>query len=174
MARSRSPTPCASPVTSMRAANRASPARATPATRVAPRPRAPTRTSRAPPEQAFGRGGPNFPRPTLLGSSQGLPTNVVTLVAGIYSGFPSLNSNDCWFLSGGVYDFQAGLADRAELVSNELKPPDEPRVSNTTVRAASQFWDTNGVNCSGAFQVTITNGSPEIQAGTWSFVITSI
>jgi len=117
---------------------------------------------------------PNFPRPTMLGSSQGLPTNVVTLVAGIYSGFPFLNSNDCWFLSGGVYDFQAGLANWADLVSNELKPPDEPQASNNTVRAASQFWDTNGVNCSGAFQVTITNGSPEIQAGTWSFVITSI
>src|ERR1700674_5807005 len=117
---------------------------------------------------------PNFPPPTMLGSSQGLPTNVVTLVAGIYSGFPFLNSNDCWFLSGGVYDFQAGLVNWADLVSNELKPPDEPQASNNTVRAANQFWDTNGVNCSGAFQVSIPNGSPEIQAGTWSFVITSI
>jgi Flp pilus assembly protein TadG len=117
---------------------------------------------------------PNFPRPTMLGSSQGLPNNVVTLVAGIYPGYVFLNSNDCWFLSGGVYDFQAGFTNWADLVSNELKPPDEPQASNNTVRAANQFWDTNGVNCSGAFQVSITNGSPEIQRGTWSFVITSI
>jgi Flp pilus assembly protein TadG len=117
---------------------------------------------------------PNFPRPTMLGSSQGLPTNVVALAAGIYPGFPFLNSNDCWFLSGGVYDFQAGIVNWADFVSNELKPPDEPQASNNTVRAANQFWDTNGVNCSGAFQLSITSGSTEIPRGTWSFVVTTI
>jgi Flp pilus assembly protein TadG len=117
---------------------------------------------------------PNFPRPTMIGSSRGLPTNIVTLVAGIYSGFPFLNSHDCWFLSGGVYDFQAGLVNWADFVSNELKPPDEPLATNNTVRAANQFWDTNGVRCSGTFRVAVVSGSADIPRGTWSFVITSI
>lgn len=116
---------------------------------------------------------PNFPPPTMLGGSQGLPGANVVLPAGIYTGVPLFNSGRCWFLSGGVYDFQAGLMNSGDFVSNELKPPDEANASDNTRRAANQFWDTNGVNCSGAFQVSKVIGPEDIQTGKWSFVLTS-
>jgi hypothetical protein len=117
---------------------------------------------------------PNFPRPTMIGGSQGLPNTNVVLSAGVYAAQVSLNSRRCWFLSGGVYQFPAGLVNSGDLVSNELKPPDEPNAFNNTQRAANQFWDTNGVHCAGAFQVTKVTGPRDIPTGMWAFVITSM
>jgi Flp pilus assembly protein TadG len=117
---------------------------------------------------------PNFPPPTMIGGSQGLPNSNVLLSPGVYSALPFLNSTHCWFLSGGVYEFQSGLLNWGDFVSNELKPPDEPNVSDNTQRAASQFWNTNGVNCSGAFEVSKVSGPRSIQTGMWSFVLTSM
>jgi len=123
--------------------------------------------------EGFRLADPNFPPPSLSGPSQGLPTDVVALQAGIFSALPILNGTHCWFLGGGVYDFQAGLSNLGDFVSNELKPPDEPNAFDNTVRATPQFWDTNGIHCSGAFQVTKSTGPKDIQTGIWSFVITS-
>lgn len=117
---------------------------------------------------------PNFPRPTMIGGSQGLPNANVVLQPGVYSALPFLNGTHCWFLSGGVYEFQSGLVNWGDFMSNELKPPDEPDVSDNTERAATQFWNTNGVNCAGAFQVNKTSGPRSIPTGKWSFVITSM
>ncbi len=117
---------------------------------------------------------PSYPAPTMLGGGQGLPNSNVVLLSGVYSALPFLNGAHCWFLSGGVYDFQAGLTNVGDFVSNELKPPDEPSASNNTVRAANQFWDTNGVHCAGSFEVSKVSGPRDIPTGIWSFVVTSV
>ena len=116
---------------------------------------------------------PNFPPPNVTGGSQGLPGANVVIQPGIYSGFAALNGRHCWFLSGGIYELLGGATNSGDFVSNELKPPDEPNAYNNT-HLATQFWNTNGVNCAGAFQVTKVSGPRDIQTGTWSFVITSL
>jgi len=117
---------------------------------------------------------PNYPAPSVLGGSVTFSGGSVVVPAGIYSSLASLNSNRCWFLSGGVYTFLAGAINASDFVSNELKPPDEPDASNNTLRAADQFWSSGGVTCSGALQVTKQTGPRDIQFGTWSFVVTSM
>ena len=117
---------------------------------------------------------PNFPAPSLLGGSQGLPSSNVVVLPGIYSALPVLNGNKCWFLAGGVYTFQAGAINTGDFVSNELKPVDEPDAANNQVRAINQFWRSAGVQCDGAFQVTKQTGPRDLPFGQWSFVITSM
>jgi Flp pilus assembly protein TadG len=92
---------------------------------------------------------PNFPAPSVVGGSHGAPSGTVILLPGTYAALPGFNSSDCWFLSAGVYDWAAGFTNSGDFVSNELKPPDEPEDSDNTERAVHQFWDTNGVSCSG-------------------------
>jgi len=116
---------------------------------------------------------PGYPPPTVVGGAQGAPSATVVLFAGIYAAIPNFGGGHCWFLSGGVYDWQAGFSNSNDFVSNELKPPDEPSVGNNTVRATPQFWSTNGVQCDGAFQVTKVTGPRDIPIGMWSFVVTS-
>jgi len=96
------------------------------------------------------------------------------VLPGIYSALPVFNGNHCWFLAGGVYTFQAGATNTGDLVSNELRPPDEPDPSNNTVRAANQFWRSSGVQCDGAFQIQKQTGPRDLPVGIWSFVITSL
>jgi len=117
---------------------------------------------------------PVFPPPNLAGGSQGLPNTNVVLLSGIYSGLPILNGGHCWFLGGGVYDFQAGLANLDDFMSNELKPPDEPNASDNTVRSPNQFWNTNGTQCAGAVQISVVGGPRGIPVGNWAFVLTSV
>src|SRR6266566_4410796 len=117
---------------------------------------------------------PGYPPPTVVGGAQGAPSGTVVLSPGTYSAVPGFGGGDCWFLSGGVYDWQAGYANSNDLVSNELKPPDEPNAGNNTLRATNQFWDTNGVSCSGGVQVNLTDGVRGIPVSTWGFVVTSI
>ena len=116
---------------------------------------------------------PGYPPPTVVGGAQGAPSATVVLLSGVYAAIPGFGGGHCWFLSGGVYDWQAGFSNSADFISNELKPPDEPSVANNTVRATQQFWSTNGVQCDGAFQVTKLTGPRDIPTGIWSFVITS-
>ncbi len=116
---------------------------------------------------------PNFPAPSVVGGSRGTPNATIILNPGIYASQPGFNNDHCWFLSGGVYDWAAGFTNSGDLVSNELKPPDEPDASDNTERSTHQFWDTNGVSCSGGVQVGLTGGPRGIPTGRWSFVITS-
>ncbi|HMJ39326.1 MAG TPA: pilus assembly protein TadG-related protein [Verrucomicrobiae bacterium] len=116
---------------------------------------------------------PNFPAPSVVGGPQGAPNATAALLPGIYSAIPGFGGGHCWFLSGGVYDWQAGYSNSADLVSNELKPPDEPNASNNMLRASPQFWDTNNVGCSGGVQINVVNGPRGIPVGTWAFVVTS-
>lgn len=116
---------------------------------------------------------PRFPTPTVAGGNQGVPATVVAS-AGIYAWLPVFNSGRCWFLSGGVYEFALGTVNSGDFMSNELKPPDEPDVFDNTTRAGSQFWNTNGVNCAGSFQVQKVTAARDVPTGWWSFVVTSV
>lgn len=115
---------------------------------------------------------PGYPAPALLGGTQGAPNGNVNLPAGIYASAPGFSGGHCWFLGGGVYTWQAGYFNLNDLVSNELKPPDEPDPSNNTVRAASQFWNSNGLNCAGSVQESRATGI-DMPDGNWAFEVTS-
>ncbi len=117
---------------------------------------------------------PNYPPPAVVGGSQGAPNTTVQLLPGTYAANPTFNTADCWFLSGGVYDWQGGYTNSDDFVSNELKPPDEPLTTSNTTPSPHQFWDSNGVNCSGAFQVNELSGANPITPGNWGVLLTSV
>ena len=115
---------------------------------------------------------PGYPAPTVGGSAS-WPSSDVIVPAGVYVSAVSISGGHCWFLSGGVYEFLAGFVNNGDLVSNELKPPDEPDPNNQTLRASPQFWDEDGASCSGAAQVSTIGGPHGVPSGTWAFVLTS-
>lgn len=104
---------------------------------------------------------PGYPAPGPLGSAQAVPSTNVNLSAGVFGASVSLGSARCYFLGGGVYDFAAGFTNAGSLISNELKPPDEPAYNINTSLASPQFWNTTGANCAGSVQITSVhcNGS---------------
>ncbi len=116
---------------------------------------------------------PGYPAPSVGGAATISSSNVV-VQPGVYASPPILVGGGCWFFSAGVYDFQSGAVNLGDLVSNELKPPDEPAPTNNTVRSANQFWNTNGVHCAGAAQLSTVSGPQSVPAGTWAFVLTSV
>jgi hypothetical protein len=102
-----------------------------------------------------------------------LPAADVVLSPGSYSANPAIASGKCYFLSPGVYRWLGGYTNSGGFVSNELKPPDEPRIKNNMQVSKQQFWNTNGVNCAGAVRITITTtGGPSL--GTWGEEVTSV
>lgn len=115
---------------------------------------------------------PTYPAPPV-GGSVSFVTSDVIVPAGVYASAVSISGGHCWFLTGGVYEFLAGVVNNGDLVSNELKPPDEPDPANNTVRASPQFWDMDGAQCSGSVQVTIVGGPRGIPVGNWAFMLTS-
>ena len=116
---------------------------------------------------------PAFPPPSVTGGSQGLPGNNVVLSPGTYSANPNFSTSVCYFLSPGVYDWQAGYTNAGGFVSNQLKPPDEPSTTDNTV-VANQMWNTGGVNCAGAIQVSGLAAANPVKAGTWAIEVTSV
>lgn len=121
----------------------------------------------------FNLADPGYPAPSQLGAGQGSPITNVVIQPGIYTSIPPFVLHHCWFLAAGVYTWQAGFFNLTDVVSNELKPPDEPDPSNNMFRAANQFWNRDGVNCAGGVQVTSASGPRDIPFGDWSFVVTS-
>jgi Flp pilus assembly protein TadG len=93
-------------------------------------------------------------------------------------------SASCAFLDAGVYTWTNGYSSDASgsLLSNELKAPDEESYAapGTTAVANPQFWNQNGVNCAGAFNLTVvTVGAGQGVkhqggAGTWGVELTSV
>jgi hypothetical protein len=117
---------------------------------------------------------PNYPAPAVVGGSQGAQGSNVVLAAGQYSANPNFGSGRCWFLSAGVYDWLSGYTNSDDLVSNELKPPSEPQTNNNTTVSPFQFWNTNGVNCAGAFQATSIDVPNPLPQGRWGVELTSV
>jgi hypothetical protein len=119
---------------------------------------------------------PNYPQPAVTGGPASPPANTAVLQPGTYATDPGPQfvTNRCYFLAGGVYQWQRGYTNNGAFVSNELRPPDEPVYNNNTVRAGHQLWNTDG-NCAGAFQLTAIGGSPVItREGIWAIVLTSV
>jgi Flp pilus assembly protein TadG len=116
---------------------------------------------------------PNYPPPVVAGGSRSFPAAAVELFPGAYAVDPVLNNNLCWFLSGGVYQWLAGLTNDGDFLSNELKPPAEPKDTDNTRLANRQFWNTNSVNCAGSFKPVAVGSALPILTGTWAVEVTS-
>jgi hypothetical protein len=136
---------------------------------------------------------PGYPAPRPVGSSQAVPGTNVNLAPGVYASSVNISGSRCYFLAGGVYQFQAGFTNAGDLVSNELKPPDEPSPSSNTVGATQEFWNTTGAHCAGSVQGTAVrcngtgdcgtgncgqgvgqgNGCTAAPPGTWAVEVTS-
>ncbi|GAC1693294.1 MAG: hypothetical protein PVS2B1_16740 [Candidatus Dormibacteraceae bacterium] len=116
---------------------------------------------------------PHYPAAPVAGPSQASPANNVELGPGTYAANPLIAPNKCYFLSAGVYGWQNGYTSNGGFVSNELKPPDEPVVTDNTETTPNQLWNTNGVHCAGAFTWTPT-GSGGADVGTWGVELTSV
>jgi len=73
---------------------------------------------------------PDYPMPTLSLTNQNWNApNCAGECAGLYTADPHLTgTSTCYFLDAGVFDFSAGLSQQGGLISNELRPPDEPSI----------------------------------------------
>ncbi|TMD33991.1 MAG: hypothetical protein E6I95_07430 [Chloroflexi bacterium] len=116
---------------------------------------------------------PKYPPPPVVGGGQPSPGVNIVLSPGTYAANPNFGARRCYFLSSGVYKWPAGYSNNGGLVSNELKPPDEPLATDNTRLAAVQFWNSDGANCAGSFQVTATPGGGT-PVGTWGLELTSV
>ncbi len=117
---------------------------------------------------------PGYPPPTVVGGSQVATGTNVIMSPGTYAANPNFVGGDCWFLKGGVYNWQGGYTNNGDFVSNELKPPDEPMINNNSNVSPKQFWNGNGADCAGAWQVSDDNGPNSLGNNNWGIVITSV
>jgi Flp pilus assembly protein TadG len=115
---------------------------------------------------------PNYPPPPVANGSQPQPGAGVVIAPGVYSGNPAFGAH-CYFLAGGAYRWQGGYSNNGGLVSNELKPPDEPLMGNNTQLANPQFWNLDNVRCAGSFRLNITGGGGT-SMNNWGFILTSV
>ena len=115
---------------------------------------------------------PRYPPPPVTGGAQPDPSDTVVLSPGVYAVDPMFASGRCYFLKAGVYKWLSGFTNNGSFISNQLRPPDEPRYSDNT-QTAHQLWDVDGAQCAGSARVTSIAGVRGIPNGTWSFVLTS-
>ena len=116
---------------------------------------------------------PAYPAPPVPGGPQSSPGDNVVLGAGVYSVDPMFVSGRCYFLRAGVYKWMSGYTNNGSFVSNQLRPPDEPKYDDNTQTAPHQLWDVDGAQCAGSARVSSIAGPGGIPNGTWSFVLTS-
>lgn len=116
---------------------------------------------------------PDYPPPVVVGGAQPKPASNVIIAPGTYAVDPAFNAGTCYFLAGGVYKWQGGYTNNNAFVSNELRPPDEPRFGDNTQLAVHQFWNVGTADCAGSTQVTAISGPNPVPNGGWAFVITS-
>ena len=117
---------------------------------------------------------PNYPPPTVVGGSQSAVGTNVVMSPGTYAADPNFVGGDCWFLKGGVYKWQGGYTNNGDFVSNELKPPDEPMINNNSNVSPKQFWNGDGAQCAGAYQLSTFNGPNGLPHTNWAIVVTSV
>ena len=117
---------------------------------------------------------PNYPPPSLAGPSRVASGTNVLMQPGIYAANPNFIGNDCWFLKAGVYIWQGGYTNNGDFVSNELKPPDEPKISDNTSVSPKQFWNGNGAQCAGAYRANEVGGPNRLARADWGIVLTSV
>ncbi|MEP6751942.1 MAG: TadE/TadG family type IV pilus assembly protein [Candidatus Dormiibacterota bacterium] len=117
---------------------------------------------------------PNYPPPIVVGGSQSAVGTNVVMSPGSYAADPNFVGGDCWFLKGGVYYWQGGYTNNGDFVSNELKPPDEPMINNNQNVSPKQFWNGDGAQCAGAYQLSAFNGPNGLPHNNWAIVVTSV
>jgi Flp pilus assembly protein TadG len=107
-------------------------------------------------------------------------TNGSTQQPGTYASNPNITNSNCYFLNGGVYDFQGGFKFNGGFVSNELRPPDEPSMvaagqpnMTTTTAALSGSINAIPVNALAAAVVSAPNPNPPstISVGGQTFTV---
>jgi hypothetical protein len=132
---------------------------------------------------------PPLPDPGYLSPSVGLyngagsfiPRGTYTeLTPGVFNGF-SLSGPGCYFLDAGIYQWNGGYVSHGGMVSNELKPPDEPLYSapgTTQQTGVNTFWGAGG--CAGSFAVApvVVPGGQGLQhqagLGSWGIEVTAV
>src|SRR5205823_6160007 len=100
----------------------------------------------------------------------------LTLQPGTYAADPSAAGSQCYFLSPGIYQLNAGMNNiSGAVLSNELRPPDEPAWNGSSPDYSSvsstQFW--SGAGCTGSFSVAGVASLPGLNPGGWGVVVTS-
>ena len=142
---------------------------------------------------------PTLPDPGYLAPSVGYYTNPqgysqwnrgtwTEMYPGQYGAFHLTGgSASCAFLDAGIYQWNGGYQSDANgsLLSNELKAPDEGNTASpgTSSIATYPFWNQNGTNCMGDFNVTMVptpggNGvaekGPKNKLNPWGVELTSV
>jgi len=121
---------------------------------------------------------PGYAAPTLNTTGRTWASTTVNALPGTYSADPRLTGGaGCFFLAAGTYTWQAGFTQQGGLVSNELRPPDEPVYNDNKTKATVQFWNANGVRCGGSFQPYPTNADSSntaVTSQTWGVEITAV
>lgn len=108
------------------------------------------------------------------------PGSAVELQPGIYPGVLLPANSGCYFLDPGTYNWSGGLTLNGALISNELRPPDEPVPGNLRNRQSPNFWygtGNNVVKCDGSFAVVPVNcsGCPShFPAGDYGVITTAV
>ena len=114
---------------------------------------------------------PGYPMPALNMTSQTWSQSDYDVVRspGTYNADPKLGGGaGCYFLAGGIYNWQAGMTINGGLVSNELRAPDEPGLVATT----SAVTGTVASIPVTALSVAVAGGTNVIVAGQ-AFTVTS-
>ncbi len=117
---------------------------------------------------------PNYVAPVVVGGSQSAVGTNVVMLPGTYAANPNFVGGDCWFLKAGVYYWQGGYTNNGDFVSNELKPPDEPMINNNSNVSPKQFWNGDGAQCAGSYQLSTFNGPDGLPHVNWAIVVTSV
>ena len=122
---------------------------------------------------------PDYPERAIDPTGRSWDSVQVVQYPGTYSADPRVTGGGtpapCYFLAPGVYDFAGGLTTNTGLISNELRPPDEPSPTSNTTRGV-QFWTgTAGAeNCAGSFQpYPVTSDNP-VPAQAWGIEVTAV
>jgi Flp pilus assembly protein TadG len=126
---------------------------------------------------------PNYPMPPLNATPETWnSTSGSTELPGTYSADPKLGGGaGCYFMSGGVYDFNGGFSDNGGFVSNELRPPDEPQMvaaeqpslTTTTAALSGSISSIPVASLALAIPGSASQQSSYVSVGGQSFVVSS-
>ena len=115
---------------------------------------------------------PRYAPPAVGNGTPAPPSNAVEVQPGTFNSLANANA-PCYFLAGGVYQFNAGYVVNSGIVSNELRPPGAPQFDNNTLPEPKPFWNDNGARCDGDYKAAGVTANPPIQAASYSVVLTS-
>lgn len=122
-------------------------------------------------DPAFNMGPTSF-----FNTAQAAPGANVNLSPGTYASTLS-GSSSCYFLAPGIYTLSAGYGANKGLISNYLRPPDEPTWSTTVTPNAPDYTTVTTTplwsGCAGSFTVAAYTDVLSLGAGSWGAVVTA-